>query len=231
MPPGHRPGSQGHALEGGVPWESESGGFLNRWWETLTATNFKGRQFYAAVAQGDDAMSAVLFSTVTHLIIAAAALAIGGALMALFFTAFIGMAGSAGGPRAAAALAGTSVAIFAMYGLGVIFVAGLVGFVGPWLTGGLHHLCLLMVGGVGDGKGYMDTVRVNAYGGASAMLFYPIPGVGPLVFLAFHAINHVTGYDVVHDCGGGKAFLAWVAPMFVGCCCNCMLWTMLGSLV
>jgi hypothetical protein len=231
MPPGHQPRGHGNrALSGGVPWESEDGSLLQRWWETVTATNFRNRELFAAVAQGDDAMSAVMFSTMTNLIIALAWMAVWGALMALFFTAFVGFMGSMGGPKAAATMAGTGAAILVLYGLGFVFIMGLAGFIGPWLLGGLHHLVLLMVNGVPDGKGYADTVRVTAYGGSASMLFAPIPIVGSMIALVFNAVNHVSGYDVVHGCGGGKAFLAWVSPLVMSCCCNCLFMTMVGSI-
>jgi hypothetical protein len=226
MPPGYRPHHAGRALAGGVPWEAEGGSFLGKWWQTLTAANFRGREFFAAVAEGQDAMTATVFSAVTYLFAAAALLAVGGAIFALFLTAIVASVGSK-----AAGVAGLGAAVLAAYGVGLVVAMGLAGFIGPWLIGGIHHLVLLLVSGVGPGRGYTDSVRVTAYGSAAALLFLPIPFVGSMVSLTFNAINHVTGYDLVHNCGGGKAFLAWVSPVLVSCCCQCMFWTMVGGVM
>jgi hypothetical protein len=77
----------------------------------------------------------------------------------------------------------------------------------------------MIFGGVGQGKGYSDTVRAHAYAQSAAYMWLPIPFVGWMISLVFSIINHVTGYDETHRCGGGKAFLAWATPVLICCCC------------
>jgi hypothetical protein len=230
MPPGYRPDGGAMPLEGGVPWESPHGGLFGRWWETMTAANFKGRELFAAVGQSDDAMSACLFSMATG--------AVAGAVIGLFYmviigiwgTAMLAIFGSLGLGKLGGAAAGVGIGIVFLFVVGLMIAYAVFGFIGPWVVGGFHHLVLMMVSGVGPGKEYSHTVRVNAYASAAALLFMPVPLMGGLIVLVFNIINHVTGYDQVHRCGGGKAFLAWVSPVFLCCCCYFMLFVMIAAL-
>lgn len=208
-----------------MPWESSEGGLFGRWWATMTAINFKGRPFFsAAAAEGKDAMPAVLFSTVTGALLGAVfgtffliALSIGGAAMANVVSDMKG--GAAAAPRVGLTGVGLGVALL----VGAIVVCTIGGFIGPWLLGGLHHLALLIVGAVGEGRGYGDTVRVSAYAQAGSYLWLPIPVIGSLIAIIFNLMGHVSGYDEVHRCGEGKAFLAWLSPLLMSCC-GCCLW-------
>ncbi len=227
MPPGYRPGG-GSALEGGVPWESSHGGFLGRWWETVTAVNFRGRPFFAAAAQSNDPLPACLFSMTTMAIFMFIALLLIFTLYAIIGAAFFAaLGGIPGGGRLTAGLAGVGLIIFAVYLVVLTVVYAIIGFIAPWIGGGLHHLGLMLFGGVGAGRGYGDTVRAHAYAQAASLLWIPIPIVGGFVSLIFSIINHVNAYDEVHQCGGGKAFLAWLSPVLICCCCYAMA-AMLG---
>ncbi len=219
MPPGYVPGG-GPALAGGVPWEAQGGGLFSRWWETIGAT-FKGRPFFAAAAQGDDAMSAVLFNTFTMTLLGAALGLLYIALFALFgsmFGAVFSTLGKATGMPLGLAGAGFGLALGIGLFLATTLGGAMSGFLVPWVMGGLHHLALLVLGGVPEGRTYMHTVRAHAYANAGSSIFLPIPYLGALVSLVFGIMNHVYGYDEMHRCGGGKAFAAWLAPMVCGCC-------------
>ena len=228
MPPGYRPDGGAMPLAGGVPWESPHGGLFGRWWETITAANFKGRELFSAVGQNDDAMSACLFSMTTGAVMGALIGLLYLLLLALWSTAMLAILGSVGIGKVGGAVAGMGIGLGLLFWIGAVIFYAVAGFISPWVVGGLHHLVLMMVGGVGQGKEYSHSVRVNAYAGAASLLFVPIPFLGGLVALVFNIINHVTGYDQVHRCGGGKAFLAWVSPVFICCCCYLALFMMLA---
>ncbi len=229
MPPGHHAGG-GQALHGGVPWESTQGSFFGRWWETVTAINFKGRQLFAAVARSDDAMPACLFSMTTTAVFMFVAVLFVLIIYAIIGAAFLGAIGGLGGGRVSAGMAGIGAVFGFIYLIVITVVYGVVGFVAPWIGGGLHHLGLMMFGGVGQGKGYTDTVRAHAYAQSAALLWICIPFVGGLIMLVFSIINHVTAYDEVHQCGGGKAFLAWLTPVLICCCCYAFLFFMVAAM-
>jgi len=110
-----------------------------------------------------------------------------------------------------------------MFVIGLCLTMAIMGFIAPWVGGGIHHLVLSMAGGVGEGRDYGSTVRVHAYATGAAALWAFVPMVGGLASLAFQIINHTVGYDEMHRCGGGKAFLAWASPMLVCCCCYVMM--------
>lgn len=228
MPPGYQPGGS-TPLSGGVPWESPSGGLLGRWWATMTSANFKGKEFFAAVAQGSDPMPAVLFSTVT--------MTIGGAIMGLLYAMGIMLFGAAiiaafGASSLGPSFAGFGVGMAVMVFISATITGAVGGFVGPWVWGGIHHLCLMLFGGVGAGREYGHTVRAHAYASAAPYLFVPaiiLPGVGGLVVLVFFIINHIHAYDEMHRCGGGKAFGAIALPFGI-CCCLYFAFLMLAGL-
>jgi hypothetical protein len=228
MPPGYQ--AAGSGLPGGVPWESGQGGLFSRWWETVSSVNFKGEPFFASAAQSDDAMPAVLFNMTTHAFI--------GALLALLYTlifavwgaAVVSMLGAsgAGGGKAIAGMAGAGIGMAILFFFILVIAFIIMGFVYPWIVGGIHHLALLIFGGVGQGKGYASTVRAHAYANGAAYAWAAIPGVGGLIFLVFYFINHINGYDGMHRCGGGKAFLALIAPFLFCCCCYILVFFVFG---
>jgi hypothetical protein len=146
--------------------------------------------------------------------------------MALFSTFLATVFRSSGLPPSFAA---AQLGVGVMFAVGFVVVYAVIGFVGPWVGGGLHHLVLLLVGGVGPGRDYSHTVRAHAYASASPMLFGLVPFFGGMVMLVFSIINHINAYDEMHGCGGGKAFLAWAAPVFICCCCYAAL-IMMGAM-
>ncbi len=207
------------ALAGGVPWESPHGGMLGRWWETAVAANFKAKGFYAAVAEGNDPMPACLFSTATGAIVGSVFGLMCLLAVAVFSSLMLSVFSKSGGTPVITSVVGGGIGITAAVWATLVLMFAIGGFIGPWVSGGIHHLVLLMVNGVGSGKSYAHTVRVNAYATGGALFLLPIPFFGPMMAGAFHVINHITGYEVVHNCGGGKAFLAWFAPSLTCCCC------------
>ena len=194
---------------------------LSRWWRTMVAVNFRGRELFPAVAHRDDPFAACLFSTVTGAIMGSL---LSAGIVALFTLGKMWVYRLVG---YSLSLNDWSSAAFMWLGIVTYFVA--FGFCGPWVLGGLHHLALLLLGGVGEHRGYAHTVRVAAYAYAASLLVVPIPVVGPLIGFSLNALNHVTGYDAVHGCGGGKAFIAWLLPRFGCCCCYTGLFLLVAS--
>jgi hypothetical protein len=226
MPPGYRPGSV--PLAGGVPWEGP-GGILGRWWHTVSAVNFRGRELFAAASDSNDAMTACLFSMMSLVIYGLFIVMLFTILFLLVGAAFFGLF-SRMGLRGLAAIGTIELGILFLACGAIVITCAVYGFVMPWIAGGVHHLVLVMLGGVGEGREYAHSVRVAAYAGGAAMLWamVPMPYLNAMVMTVFNAINHVTGYDEVHQCGTGKAFLAWVSPV-VCCCCSGVLFALLTA--
>ncbi|NDD31762.1 MAG: hypothetical protein EB084_26235 [Proteobacteria bacterium] len=212
MPPGWQPT---YEVESSIPWETVGSPLLTRWWKTVTAT-FKGRAFFAALAQSDDAMSAVTFHTLT---LALVGFAYGGLymlMMAVLGTIVVGPLGAPSGLGllAAGGMWGVGLASW----LSMTLLGAATGFAMPWALAGVHHLVLALTGGVPPDRSYTHTVRAHAYANAGAMAFAAVPYVGSLIALVFGIKNHLEAYDELHRCGGGKALLAYFTPFFCSCC-------------
>jgi hypothetical protein len=229
MPPGY-PAASATPLAGGVPWESHELGLLSRWWETFKAVNFHGRAFFAAARQGNDAVSACVFNTMSGAIWGFAI----GFLMFLFML-LVGAVGIAQGaaqkmPGMGGAVAGVSIGIGLLYVVFTVTIGAAIGFVGPWVHGGIHHLLLLMFGGTASDKGYEHTVRAYAFaiGAATPWFLIPVPFLNSLMVAVFAFINLLVGYDETHQAGMGKVLFALFAPVLL--CCGCyMMLAILGT--
>ena len=211
------------ALHGGVPWEQSEGGLFSRWWETVKACNGDTRAFFAATAQNESG-NALTFAMMTGAMVGAA-IGLFYLLLFTFFSAAImaGLAGIVGksSAGAGAVAAGISIGIGLVYAVIVAIGAAVGSVIRPFVWGGIHHVILLLVGGIGPQRSFMHTVRVAAYteGAAFAWMFIPI--AGPFIAPVFVIKNLVQGYDEVHGSGVGKALLAIFAPVL--CCCACYL--------
>jgi hypothetical protein len=127
-----------------------------------------------------------------------------------------------GGPFASSAMAaGFSLGIGIAYAIFITIGAAMGAAVRPFLWGGLHHLLLLLLGGVGERKSFMHTVKVAAYAEGASMPWIWVPIAGPFIAVFFGIKDLVVGYDEVHKCGIGKALLVLFAPLL--CCCGCWL--------
>lgn len=201
-------------MDGGVPWEAAGSSLFSKWFQTIRAT-FKGRAFYNVVAENDDAMSAVMFHTATYTIIGA----LFGCLYALIFIVFgAAFALPLASTGIGSAVLGGGLAAGVLAWLAVVTSASFAGFALPWVVGGVHHLMLALAGGVPPHRTYAHTVRAHAYANAGASILGLIPGIGSLLSFVFGVKNHLDAYEAVHSCGGGKAMLAFFAPVLCGCC-------------
>ena len=230
MPPGHVPTGGGQAYHpgsaGGVAWESPTGGFLGRWWESITAINFRTREFFAAAAHSDDGVPACTFSAFTSSLFGF----LWGLLYMVIIIAFAGIFAAMfssmgrGGAGMGAMFAGIGVVWGLIYVVLLTVMSAIFGFLGPWINGGILHLLLMIYGAVGQGKGYGHTVRVAGYAHSGTGLLAPVaivPILGGLFLAGWGIKNVVVGIDEVHQCGIGKALLVVLTPVLV--CCGCYL--------
>ncbi len=231
MPPGWQPNTP--LLAGGVPWEQPGGGFFSRWWSTIAGI-FKGRPFFAAAAQSEDAMSAVTFNCFTMSLVGCVVGLVNLVTIALLGAAFLG---TFGGTRWITGMAGGLVTAGVLQWLMTTIVFAVGGFVGPWIMGGIHHLILAMFGGLPQDKNYSHTVRAHAYANGGALIFMAIPipylgmYLGGMAAFAFGIKNHMEAYDEMHHCGSGKALLAYFTPYICSCCGGWALVAMIGGLL
>ena len=221
-PPGYPPGYTPMPSGGAVAWEDRSQSIFSRWWGTFKDASFNWKPFYSAAAQNEDPWPAVTFSTVTMGLTGL----IGGIFFGLFYAAIGGIgalaaASSKGGGMGPAILGGFAGMMAAVgVGIAVVFpiLYTMVGFITPWISGGIHHLGLLMVGGAT--KPYASTVRVVGYATATHVFSF-LPGVGGLMAIGLNIMSVVMGLDETHKCGTGKAVFATLFPWLFFCLCYC----------
>ncbi|MFO0586139.1 MAG: hypothetical protein U0441_01305 [Polyangiaceae bacterium] len=229
FPPGYTPETDTAALQGGIPWEQKSGSLLARWWDTVKAANSQPRPFFAACAQNEKG-EAILFAMVSGLL--------GGALFGLFYIVImiavsaglmLGLPHAGRGAHGAEMFAaGITVGLGVFYAITFTIFGAVAAVVRAFLWGGVHHLVLMLFGGVGQGRSFMHTVRALSYAEGAAIPWACIPIVGPFIAL-FYAIRNVAiGYDEAHRSGIGRALLAVFSPAM--CCCCCMgFFALLGT--
>jgi hypothetical protein len=224
-PLGYPPGYTPEAAGGSVAWEDGSLNLFGRWFGTFKEVCFAPKPFHAAASASEDPWPAVTFSVTS--------MGFAGLLEGLvvgFLYVFLGGVGAIGAAtgsgKSAVSAGGAILAVAAGLGIGIAIVFpilfAILGFVGPWISGGLHHLGLLMVGGT---RGpYSSTVRIVGYSSA-ASLFLAVPGLGGMLSFVVGMVSKVVGFEEVHKCGTGKAIFGALFPyVFFGlCCCGCYL--------
>jgi hypothetical protein len=208
------------ASGGVVAWEDKSQGLFARWWGTFKEVCFNGKRFHAAAAQNDDPWPAVTFAVTNGAIVGLLV----GIFVAILYLAIGGIgaiAASSGGRHGStpgAAVFGMVAAMGIGMAIAMPILYVILGFIGPWISGGLHHLGLVMVGGTS--KPYSSTVRVVGYSTA-AQIFSVVPGIGGLLSIGLMIVSLVIGLDETHKCGSGKAIFAAVLPFLLLCLCYC----------
>jgi hypothetical protein len=219
-PAGYPPGYTPPSAAGAVAWEDANKGVVGGGWETFKEACFNPRTFFAGVAQSDNPWPAITFGMTSG----AFAGLIYGVFVSLIYVAVGGMMASAfsgipgmgsGSPGMMMGVMG-AMGVFAIIAYPIMFA--LSALIGPWISGGIYHLMLMMLGGTT--RPYTSTVRVSGYANAST-LWMIVPGVGSLISLGFHLVLTVIGLDETHKCGVGKAVGAVLMPvvLFCGCCC------------
>lgn len=99
-----------------------------------------------------------------------------------------------------------------------------------FLSAGLLHLCLLMVGGLERSEaGFEGTFNVVSYGQVGS-LGYVVPVIGPFIALAVFLVLGVIGFQEVHKSSTPQAVIAVLIPLALCCVCfgAIMALTMMG---
>lgn len=105
--------------------------------------------------------------------------------------------------------------------LGTLVVWPLIFLVGLFISGGILHLCLLIVGATNESPiGFEGTLKVVAYAQV-ATLAGIVPLVGSLIGALWLLVLEVIGLAQVHRTTQGRALLAVLIPVLF--CCACIL--------
>jgi hypothetical protein len=87
---------------------------------------------------------------------------------------------------------------------------------GLFVTAGLNHLALMLLGGAS--RGFEATFRVGAFSKAASVISL-VPMCGPFVAIVWSAVATIIGLQVVHGTTLAKAAGAVVLPVVFACCC------------
>lgn len=91
----------------------------------------------------------------------------------------------------------------------VLFVAG------AFLSAGIYHLALMVVGGAK--KPYEATFRIVSYAGGACSILQLVPVCGGFIMWIWSLVLMVIGFSEVHGISRGRALIAVLLPVIVCC--------------
>jgi len=98
--------------------------------------------------------------------------------------------------------------------------------IGAFISSGIFHLCLMIVGGAK--QPFETTFRVVCFAGGSANPLLVIPICGGLIAGIWKIVLYCIGFAHAHETDTGRAVLAVVLPVIVCCGSAIVLGMMLG---
>ncbi len=108
------------------------------------------------------------------------------------------------------------------FSTGIIMVMAILSplltIIGTFISAGILHLCLMIVGG--ERNGFEATYRVVAYATGATALFQLLPFCGGLVGGIWAIVTQINGAREMHETTTDKALLAVLLPLLL--CCGCI---------
>lgn len=105
--------------------------------------------------------------------------------------------------------------LYALIGFGLLVVVGTVtavisAMLGSFVSAGISHLCLLIVGAAN--RGFETTYQVTCYCAGSCTMLTLVPIAGPLIAAFLAPIMLIFGFAHAHCTSGGRAAVAVLLP-------------------
>lgn len=100
--------------------------------------------------------------------------------------------------------------------IGLTLFMPLIAVAMEFVWAGIWHLSFRYL--AGSQKGYATSFTTLAIGQAVAV-FAIVPCIGPMVTMVYGFIVGIGGMAEAHEVDGGKAALAYLAPLVICCCC------------
>lgn len=205
-------GTQTLPSEGGPAWEDrESIGLFQAITQTVSAVLMRPAETFATMRHSgglaQPLLYFVLLSTCTFAIAVLYQIA-----ASQFNPALLG-----------SSLSGAAKGAYPVAAVGTILISPALYVVSAFLSSGVTHLCLMLLGGAN--RPYETTFRVICYAQASASVFNLLPLCGGLIALFWGAYVIIIGLREGQGISGGKATLALTLP---GLAC-CLILLLLGT--
>jgi hypothetical protein len=215
------PPAFGAATRGRTPWdERDRIGLLSALVETTKQVLLEPTVFFRSMPVSGGIGSPLLYAVIVGWI--------GLVATALYQAVFRSIAGSSfagfGERPELAAMFGWAeswAGFFVQAVFGGVFVV-----IGVFLSAGVLHLMLLLLGGAR--RDFETTARVVCFTQATSVVFL-VPFCGQLAGLVWTIVLYVIGLKESHEIGGGKAAAAVLLPILLVCCCCGALFTLFAS--
>ena len=209
QPPGD--GRAGGDRFGRIPWDDRDRiGLLTALVETTREVLTAPARFFRAMPVTGGIGSPLLYAVIVGWV--------GVVATALYHAIFRSIAGTSFpvfGDRPEMTTAFGWVASWAGFVAQVVF-GGVSVVVSVFLTAGILHLMLLLLGGAR--RGFEATLRVVCFAWATSVVFL-VPFCGELAGVVWMLVLQVIGLAQAHGIGTGKALLAVLLPIVLLCCC------------
>ena len=188
----------------GPPWENkERLGFFTAIWETIKGVLINPTQTFAEMRTEGGISKPILYAIILGSI---------GGIIGIIWQGLI------------STLSFVATQEIAKYAANVVYLVLMAIFmplivaVGLFISSGIVHICLIIVGGTN--KGFETTFRVFAYTNGSVALFQIIPFCGGIVGGIWGLVCNIIGLKEAHETTTSKAVLAILLPtiFFIFCC-------------
>src|SRR5712671_7665858 len=201
--PGAAPTSTTVAERSGLPWEHrQERGFFNAFIETLSMVLTRPAEAFAVMKREGGLGEPLIYAI------------IGGSVGGVIYFLYNLLLGSAH------VLGSHENPMLQMMGGGVrplffIILVPLFVTLGAFISSGIFHLCLMIVGGAK--QPFETTFRVVCFAGGSANPLLVIPICGGLIAGIWKIVLYCIGFARAHETDTGRAVLAVVLPVIVCC--------------
>jgi len=189
---------------GSTPWEDMASlGFFTAFFRTIKEVLFAPTAFFRRMPVSQGIPPPLFYGVIVSFLAATIGMLVQYTLLGSMgsFTGGGGMEGMGGGHVFQAAV----LIIYAFF-LPILIAIGL------FITSGIFHLCLLIVGA--GKRGFEATFRVAAYT-CSTQVFSLVPFIGPLILFFYTLVVYVIGFRESHRTTTGRALIAVLLPILI----------------
>jgi hypothetical protein len=115
--------------------------------------------------------------------------------------------------------------------IGTLFVWPVIFVVFLFISAGILHLCLMIVGATADSPtGFEGTLKVVSYSQVAGVASI-VPLVGGFLFAIWALILEVIGSALVHRTTQGRALMGVLIPVLVCCTCGILVAVLFGAMI
>lgn len=192
----------------GAPWDRGEGSWIGAYISTIKLSFARPTYFFSGVARSADMGKPFVFALVNAVIVAliVAAYQIG------FQTFLAGAQVASSVESMVSALSGPVAALIGV--LIMLFVVPVLTCVGLFISSGIYHVCLMLLGGAT--RPFVHTFRVVCYS-SGPQLLQVLPLAGGMIAGVWQLVLTIIGLKTVHNTTYGKVVIAVFLPMLLCC--------------